>query len=35
MALLVLGAVSQELLEALLGREGTETLSLYLVSCHA
>ncbi|XP_031717830.1 uncharacterized protein LOC116391410 [Anarrhichthys ocellatus] len=30
MALLVLGILSQELLEVALGREGTETLSLYL-----
>lgn len=32
LALLVLGAVSQELLEVALGREGMETLTLYLVS---
>lgn len=32
MALLVLGILSQELLEVALGPEGTETLSLYLVS---
>ncbi|TKS91782.1 hypothetical protein D9C73_026019 [Collichthys lucidus] len=31
MALLVLGTLSKELLEMALGREGTETLSLYLV----
>uniref|UniRef100_A0A3Q3X347 Dynamin N-terminal domain-containing protein n=1 Tax=Mola mola TaxID=94237 RepID=A0A3Q3X347_MOLML len=32
MALLVLGAASQELLELVLGRQGTDMLSLYLVS---
>lgn len=32
MALLVLGLLSQELLEAAMGREGREMLSLYLVS---
>uniref|UniRef100_A0A3P9BPU5 Si:ch211-11k18.4 n=1 Tax=Maylandia zebra TaxID=106582 RepID=A0A3P9BPU5_9CICH len=32
MAFLLLGALSQDLLEAALGREGTEALSLYLVS---
>lgn len=35
MALLVLGALSKELLEMALGHEGTETLSLYLVSVQA
>ena len=35
MALVVLGVLSKELLEAALGREGTETLSLYLVSVQA
>lgn len=34
MALLALGALSQELLELVLGRDGTETLSLYLVSVY-
>lgn len=32
MALLLLGALSKELLELVLGRDGIETLSLYLVS---
>lgn len=32
MALLILGSVSRELLEMALGHEGTEALSLYLVS---
>lgn len=32
MGLLLLGALSQELLEMALGRQGTEALSLYLVS---
>lgn len=35
MAFLLLGALSQDLLEAALGREGTEALSLYLVSGQA
>lgn len=34
LALLVLGTVSKELLEMALGRQGTEALSLYLVSIH-
>lgn len=34
MALLVLGALSQELLELALGRDGTQMLSLYLVSVY-
>lgn len=32
MALLLLGTLSKELLELALGRDGMETLSLYLVS---
>lgn len=32
MALLVLGALSKEMLDLALGRDATETLSLYLVS---
>lgn len=35
MALLVLGALSRELLEVALGPQGTETLSLYMVSVQA